>query len=334
MNKNIISLAHGNGGVNSRKLINEVFISKFRASSHNQDTHKNTPETDAAKITCSSQMMVTTDGFTVDPIFFPGGDIGKLSVCGTLNDLIVSGALPQYLTCSFLIEEGFSKKDLTLIADSMASTASDNNVQIITGDTKVLPRGDVSGVYISTTGIGKAIRPDLSTTTIESGDKVYITGSIGDHGAAVMLAREEYGLSSELQSDCESVLDVGTALMNIPEIKFMRDPTRGGVATVCHEIILDTEFGIKLIENNIPIKEEVKTFCEILGFSPYYLANEGRILFVAHKNWQPDLQFLNAHNIHMIGQIETDHRNLLLETQLGGLRIISELDDSPLPRIC
>lgn len=327
MNKDIISLSHGNGGKNSRALIEEIFLSKFGA------TNNQIPN-DAASIVCDTRMMVTTDGFTVDPLFFPGGDIGKLSICGTVNDLVVSGALPQYLTCSFLIEEGFKVSDLSLIAQSMATTAKENNVQIVTGDTKVLPRGNVSGVYISTTGIGTVLRNDLSTDNIQAGDNVFITGSIGDHGAAVMLAREEYGLSSNLASDCASVLKLGAELIEIPEIKFMRDPTRGGLATVCHEIISNTQLGIKLVEDNIPIKKEVTTFCDILGFSPYYLASEGRIIFVADAKWQPDPVFLKQNDIHEIGLVSSDHSNLLLQTSLGGSRFIPELDDSPFPRIC
>ena len=326
MNNNIISLAHGNGGKNSRKLIDEVFLSRF-----NND--KLIP-TDAAAIICDENMMVTTDGFTVDPLFFPGGDIGKLSICGTVNDLLVSGAIPQYLTCSFLIEEGFKIEDLASIADSMAETANNNNIKIVCGDTKVLPRGNVSGIYISTTGIGKSVGNNFAANNIKAGDDIYINGSIGDHGAAVMLARDEYGLSSNLMSDCASLKTVCTELFNIPEIRFMRDPTRGGIATVCHEIIVDTNLGIKLLEENIPIKQEVSTFCEILGFSPFYLANEGRVLLVADKHWQPDSLFLEQNQLVKIGQIEVDHDNLILQTHLGGMRIIPELDDSPLPRIC
>jgi len=327
MSDDIILLSHGNGGKNSRQLIDEVFLSKF-------DEANSTVQNDAASILCGKKMMITTDGFTVDPLFFPGGDIGTLSVCGTINDLVVSGAVPQYLSCSFFIEEGFSKHDLKKIVASMAKTARENNVKIVTGDTKVLPRGDVSGVYISTTGIGKTIRDNLAVHYIKPRDNIYITGSIGDHGTAVMLARDEYGLSGDLASDCASVLDAGIALMNLPEIKFMRDPTRGGMATVCHEIIADTKLGIKLFEKDISIKQEVATFCEILGLSPFYLASEGRILFVADESWLPDTQFLEKYNIDKIGCIEVAHRNLLLQTQLGGLRIIPELDESPLPRIC
>lgn len=327
LNKKIISLSHGNGGINSRQLIEEVFFSRFN------DPNSQVP-TDAAHIQCENNMMVTTDGFTVDPLFFPGGDIGKLAVCGTVNDLVVSGAIPQYLTCSFLIEEGFPVNKLALIADSMAITAKENETQIVTGDTKILPRGDVSGVYISTTGIGKTVRSNLSTSHIKVGDSVYITGSIGDHGAAVMLARKEYGLSSHLESDCASVKAIGSQLMNMPEILFMRDPTRGGVATVCHEIIASTGFGIRLFENDIPVKKEVSTFCDILGFSPYYLACEGRILFIADASWQDNTLHKSQESIRKIGYIESDHCNLLLQTQLGGLRTIPELDDSPLPRIC
>ncbi len=323
----IITLAQGNGGINSRQLIEDVFISAFA-------TPENDKGNDAANIAGYPQMMMTTDGFTVDPLFFPGGDIGKLSVCGTINDLVVSGAKPKYMSCSFFIEEGFSKQDLIQIVNNMATTAKENEVRIVTGDTKILPLGNVSGVYISTTGVGRALSNNLNTSQIKAGDHIYVSGTIGDHGAAVMLAREDYGLSSNLKSDCASVLDIGLALMKNDKIKFMRDPTRGGIATICHEIIASTGLGITLDEAQIPIKPEVNTLCEILGLLPYYLACEGRILFVASPQWQVDDTLNNICNMTRIGIVENQHNNLLLKTQLGGLRFIPELDSDPLPRIC
>ena len=327
MRDDLILLAHGNGGKKSRQLIEEIFLSRFGDKTLSELN-------DASPIECKLDMMITTDGYTVEPLFFPGGDIGKLAVCGSVNDLVVSGAIPRYMSCNFFIEEGFSIALLERIVDSMAHTAEKNSIKIVTGDTKILPKGSIDGIYIATTAIGEAQNKSLFAGRIQPDDKLFMTGSLGDHGAAIMLAREAYGLSSQLSSDCESVLEIGKLLMDLADIKFMRDPTRGGLASVCHELIDATNLGIQLSENNIPIKEEVSTFCNILGFSPYYLANEGCIVFVADKNWQPDSHLASNHSIYEIGHFTAEHQNMLLKTEIGGLRIIPELDADPLPRIC
>jgi len=320
-----ITLAHGNGGRYMRELIQETFISTFNNSFLNEMS-------DAAEIPAiTSSIKITTDGYTVDPLIFPGGDIGKLSMCGTINDLVVSGAIPLYFTVNFFIEEGFEISLLKKITHSMQKIAEENSITIVAGDTKVLPRGAVNGLYIATTGIGNTVATHLSSKQIKTGNKIYTTGTLGDHGAAVLLARSEFGLTGPIISCCGSVLDIGKKLMQQTEVKFMRDPTRGGVATVCHEIIEETGIGITLFQNKLPIQEGVKSFCDILGFDPLYLASEGRIIFITDGNWQPDN---TLENIVEIGIIEATHTNLILETTIGGQRIIPELEGDPLPRIC
>ena len=327
MTSEFISLAHGNGGRLMNELIKNIIAPAFNMSS---DQTKN----DAAIINCNAPVMMTTDGYTVDPLFFPGGDIGKLAVCGTLNDLLVSGSIPQYLTVNLFIEEGFSLQDFRKIVNSMGKTVAEHNVSIVAGDTKVLPKGQVPGIQIATTGIGKIVNSSLSMDNIEAGDKLYVTGTIGDHGAAVMLARESYGLSGNIKSDCQVVNPVAELLMKLDCVKFMRDPTRGGLATVCHEISQSTGLGMHLVQNHIPIQESVNTFCELLGFDPLYLACEGRIVFICSP--EVDLQTFRdiSHEITQVGVVTDEHQSVVLETPLGGLNIIPELENEALPRIC
>ncbi len=289
---------------------------------------------DAVTIMCAGPLMLTTDGYTVDPLFFPGGDIGKLAVCGTLNDLLVSGAAPLYLTVNLFIEEGFPVQDLTSILQSMGKIATENQVLIVAGDTKVLPKGSIPGIQIATTGIGKVFNPQLSMEHIKAGDKIFVSGSVGDHGAAVMLARDAYGLTGHIISDCQSVKLLADFLMQQDFVKFMRDPTRGGLATVCHEISQTTKLGVHLMENNIPIQPSVNGLCELLGFNPLYLACEGRIVFVTSSEVDIDLLKSFSNEISLVGGISDEHQQVILETPLGGLNIIAELENEALPRIC
>ena len=320
-----ITLAHGNGGKLMRELIRDVFATEF-------DNPAIREMSDAATFPVHSQhLKITTDGYTVDPIFFPGGDIGKLAMCGTINDLVVSGAIPEYFTVNFFIEEGFELDKLRRIAISMKNVAQKNNIAIIAGDTKVLPKGGVNGIYLATTGVGRIAATHLSFNNIKPGDKLYASGPLGDHGATVLLARNEFGLTGKLESCCASVLTTGRQLMGQQDVKFMRDPTRGGVATVCHELIEKTGLGITLYQDQLPIRESVKSFCDILGLEPLYLASEGRIIFIADACWSAD--FING-ELHEIGIVEATHSNLLLRTSIGGQRIIPELESNPLPRIC
>lgn len=327
MKHEFITLAHGNGGRLMHELIRDIIAPAFNMQADQINK-------DAVTIRCAGPLMLTTDGYTVDPLFFPGGDIGKLAVCGTLNDLLVSGAAPLYLTVNLFIEEGFPVQDLTSILQSMGKIATENQVSIVAGDSKVLPKGSIPGIQIATTGIGKVFNPQLSMEHIKAGDKIFVSGSVGDHGAAVMLARDAYGLTGHITSDCQSVKLLADFLMQQDFVKFMRDPTRGGLATVCHEISQTTKLGVHLMENNIPIQPSVNGFCELLGFNPLYLACEGRIVFVTSSEVDIDLLKSFSNEISLVGGISDEHQQVILETPLGGLNIIAELENEALPRIC
>lgn len=330
----LITLSHGNGGKRMRRLINDVFI-KYLS---NDLLSTNTDATLLPQQ--SARLMTSVDGFTVQPVFFPGGNIGSLCVHGTVNDLAVSGAVAKFLTLGVIIEEGLPFDSLEKIVKSMAQTADECAVKIVCGDTKVVPRGQGSEVYFTTTGIGyKQSLVDYSMHNIKAGDKIIISGSVGDHGAAIMLAREEFGLCGNLQSDSASVLPLCEAIYPLPGVRFMRDPTRGGVATVLHEVIQSTGLGVQINESNIPVKGEVKLICEMLGYEPYYLANEGRVVAVVDAVIAEQVCLLwrklpNGKSAEIMGEICDQHQELVLQTQLGGERLLLELSDEPLPRIC
>ncbi|MGA7595172.1 MAG: hydrogenase expression/formation protein HypE [Gallionella sp.] len=329
-----ISLAHGNGGHYMRELIEELFA-----------RHLANPlldvQTDAARLPAlDGEIMVTTDGFTVQPLEFPGGTIGSLAVHGTVNDLAVSGATPHYLTLGAFIEEGFEIAQLERIVISLADAARAANVAVVAGDTKVVRRGEGGGLYLSTTGIG--VRPkhlQIGIDRIRPGDAVLVSGPVGDHGIAVMLAREQFGLHGELLSDAASVLPLTRALLSLDGLRFMRDPTRGGLATVMHEICRATKLQVRLRQQAIPVREQVSAVCEMLGYDAMYLACEGRVIAVvdasqandALARWQALPQGRDA---SIIGGISTARSHVVLETELGGERLLEELEDDPLPRIC
>ena len=329
-----ITLSHGNGGKHMRRLIQDIFSRYLENEILNI-------ETDAASLPMDTrQIMTTVDGFTVQPIIFPGGNIGSLCIHGTVNDLAVSGAVAQYLTLGVIIEEGLSFETLELLVKSMAETAKDCGVNIVCGDTKVVPRGQGSEVYFTTTGIGyKSSTVNYSLKNIRPGDKIIISGSVGDHGAAIMLAREQFGLSGNLHSDSASVLPFCQSVYDLPGVRFMRDPTRGGIATILHELNHATGFGMQMNETDTPVKDEVAAICEMLGYEPYYLANEGRVVAVVEptiaeqvlKQWQ---SIPGGEHAAMLGEVTDSHQQVVLKTTLGGERIIHELSENPLPRIC
>lgn len=330
-----ISLAHGNGGRFMRELIEELFARHLANPLLATDV-------DAATLPWDNggEIVVTTDGFTVQPLEFPGGDIGSLAVHGTVNDLAVSGAIPRYLTLNAFIEEGLEIALLERVVISMARAARDCGVRIVAGDTKVLRRGEGGGVYFATTGIGvrnNAVR--LGMTEIRAGDRILISGPVGDHGTAVMLAREQFGLRGDLQSDAASVLPIAQALLAVPGLRFMRDPTRGGLATVVNEICRATRLGVQLDGPAIPVRDPVRSVCEMLGYDPLYLACEGRVLAVvdaAHAATALTiLQALTScTEAAIIGTLRSGRAQVVLETELGGQRLLDELEDDPLPRIC
>jgi len=328
-----ISLAHGNGGRFMRELIEEVFAEQLSASELDV-------QADAVPIDLDGgEAMITTDGFTVQPLEFPGGDIGSLAVHGTTNDLAVAGARPLYLTLNAFIEEGFEMARLVRIVGSLAAAAQAAGVRVSAGDTKVLRRGEGGGIYLATTGVGirlPGVRPSMSN--IRDGDVMIVSGPVGDHGTAVMLAREEFGLRGDLVSDAASVMTFTEPLLALDGLRFMRDPTRGGIASIGHEIVKATGFGVRF-EATIPVREQVQSVCEMLGYDPYYLACEGRVVAVLAPDQADDALAIwrnlpDGEDAARIGRVTSAMQRVILETPLGGERFLEELEDDPLPRIC
>ncbi|KHD07970.1 carbamoyl dehydratase HypE [Candidatus Thiomargarita nelsonii] len=327
-----ISLAHGNGGRYMRELIDEIFARHFA---------KLDDQADAVPLSLNGgEVLFTTDGFTVQPLEFPGGNIGSLAVHGTTNDLAVAGAIPRYLSLNAFIEEGMEIAQLERIIISLAKAAKEIGVDVVAGDTKVLRRGEGGGLYLATTGVGiRDTNLNLGLDQIRDGDVILVSGSVGDHGISVMLAREQFGLRGSLHSDSASVLPFTQALTGLDGLRFMRDPTRGGLATVCHEIMRATNMGIRLQQPDIPVSEPVQSVCDMLGYDPLFLACEGRVVAIiepaqaeqALAQWQalPD-----GGNATIIGQVVAELSQLVLVTEFGGERILDELEDEPLPRIC
>jgi hydrogenase expression/formation protein HypE len=329
-----ISLAHGNGGRLMRELIEQIFARHL--GNGELDTHA-----DAAPISLPpGRQMITTDGFTVQPLEFPGGDIGTLAVHGTCNDLAVAGATPLFLTLNAFIEEGLEVATLDRLVASIARAAKDSGVSVVAGDTKVLRRGEGGGIYLATTGVG--IAPpglELSMQGIRPGDRIVVSGPVGDHGIAVMLAREDFGMRGDLASDAASVLPLTLAVRDMPGLRFMRDPTRGGLATVMHELMHVTGLQMRLQQTALPLRDPVVSVCEMLGYDPLYLACEGRVVAVVApedteallQSWRALPQGLDA---AMVGEVSDGPKRVVLVTELGGERILEELEDDPLPRIC
>lgn len=337
MNKTIL-LGHGSGGKLSHDLIKELFVNHFSNAVL-------TEQTDAAIVKIATgQIALTTDSFVVDPVFFPGGDIGKLAVAGTVNDLAVSGARPLYLSASFIIEEGFPFADLERIVKSMADEAKKAGVIIVTGDTKVVNRGKCDKVFINTTGIGEIEPGNLSIGSgsgIQPGDQIIINGTLADHGMAVMAAREELSFQTNIQSDCACLNHlIQEALSVTSQMRFMRDATRGGLATVLCELAENKRFGIEIDEAALPVNENVRGMCELLGFDPLYVANEGKVVMVVGKeDAEQVVEALRKNELGkeaaIIGKIVDDHHGRAwLTTGIGGRRIIDMLAGEQLPRIC
>jgi len=332
----LISLNHGSGGRIANDLIRNLFVSKFKMK---------LPLTDSALIAkTNSSLTFTTDSYIVNPIFFPGGDIGKLAVCGTINDLAVSGATPMYISVSFIIEEGFPLNDLVRIVDSMADEAQKANVKIVTGDTKVVEKGKCDKIFISTSGIGflNSKFENISVAAdVKPGDKILLNGPLANHAVAILGARENLRFEPEILSDCASLNDmIQTVLRRCDEVHFMRDLTRGGFATTLNELADIVKMGIEVEEKNILVEEPVQGLCEILGFDPLYLANEGKIIIVIGKNNYKDvLNILHDHPLgkqsRVVGEIVNDHPlEVVLNTNAGGKRMLDMLSGLQLPRIC
>jgi len=337
MQDKYITLAHGNGGRFMRSLIEDIF------ARHLANEHLDI-QGDATLLPVSEgEMLYSVDGFTVQPLEFPGGNIGSLAVHGTVNDLAVSGAIPRYLSLSAIIEEGLEFETLDRLVAAIAAAAYEAGVQVVTGDTKVVPHNQGGGVYFTTSGIGfKNTAIQLGFNQIQPGDKILVSGSVGDHGTCVMLAREEFGLSGDLQSDSACVLPLTKTILDLPGLRFMRDPTRGGLATVAHEIATSTGHTVRLLEQDIPVQDPVRSVCEMLGYDPYYLACEGRVVAVASETeakiilnrWQALPGGKEARIIGLVEEKSAGYQQVILQTSLGGERLLEELEDDPLPRIC
>ncbi|MEJ5172306.1 MAG: hydrogenase expression/formation protein HypE [Hydrogenothermaceae bacterium] len=329
-----ILLSHGGGGKETQKLIKELFLKHF--SNPILDKME-----DSAVLEINSKIAFTTDSFTVSPLFFKGGDIGKLAIAGTVNDLAVMGAKPLYLSCSFIIEEGFPLKDLEKIVESMAKEAKKSDVQIVTGDTKIVPKGSVDGIFINSSGIGKVIYDGISAQNLEEGDCIVISGTVGDHGACVMAQREGIEMESDIESDCESLWDmVEEVIKHNIKIRAMRDPTRGGLSAVLNEWALSSNVEIEIEEDKIPVKPEVQGLCELLGFEPYSLANEGKIVFcVDNKDVEKLLTVLKNHqkgkDATLIGKVISKGKPIvILKSPYGTGRVMEFPSGELLPRIC
>ena len=339
MDDKYISLAHGNGGRYMRELIAEIFA-----------RHLSDPAMDGAldvtldaapiNLDEGGEAYMTTDGFIVQPLEFPGGDIGSLAINGTVNDLAVSGATPKYLSLNAFIEEGLEIETLERIVKSLATAAKAANVQVVAGDTKVLPRGEGGGLYLATTGVG--LRPagvKLGMDRVQPGDCIVVSGPIGDHGIAVMLAREDFEISGDVRSDCGNVIDLARSAMGFDGLRFMRDPTRAGLAGVSYEIAQHAGVTVRLQETKVPVRDSVKMVCEMLGYDPYYLACEGRAVAIIAPEQADGLvdewrKFPAGEGATRIGFIEEGPSRIVLETAISGERILDDLEEDPLPRIC
>lgn len=335
--ENIITLAHGSGGSATLALIDNVFKKYFR-----NDILSAGDDSARLEIGNIGNIVFTTDSFVVTPIFFKGGNIGKLAVCGTVNDLATSGATPLYLSCGFIIEEGFSIEELEKIVESMAVTADECGVKIVTGDTKVVQKGAVDKIFINTSGIG--VLPEgvnISGRNAKAGDKIIISGTIGDHGSCILLERENMGFQAEIKSDCAPLAGMVQDMLKITrQLHVLRDPTRGGVATTLNEIAAQSNVTVQIYEEKLPVKREVQGVCELLGMDPLYMANEGKLLIFVPGDQAGDvLEALKKNNYGrdaaIIGEVINDSEaKVVLKALSGGTRIIKLLAGDQLPRIC
>ncbi|MBS4727583.1 hydrogenase expression/formation protein HypE [Mycobacterium sp. SM1] len=332
-----VTLAHGAGGKASAALVDAVFVEAFR-----NPLLESLGDSAVLGLPSGERVAISTDSFVVQPRWFPGGSIGELAVCGTANDLAVAGAVPQWISAAFVLEEGFAIAELKDIVADMAAAAAQTGVQIVTGDTKVVPRGAADGVFITTTGAG--VIPEgrrLSAGSVRAGDKVLLSGSMGDHGMAVMLARGDLALEADIRSDTASVSPlVELLLAAAPSTRWLRDPTRGGVGTVCNELARACGLGVVLEEERLPVRPMVAGACELLGIDPLYVANEGKVLaVVAPGEAEAALGALRSHPLGAdaaeIGQIVAEPADtVVVRTGFGGTRIVDMLVGDPLPRIC
>jgi len=330
-----ILLAHGSGGKLSHELVKKTLLSALR----NPLLEK---LDDSAVFEISGRLAFTTDSYVVSPLFFPGGDIGKLAVCGTVNDLSMAGAMPLYLSLSLIIEEGFPFTDLQRIVASVQQTAEECRVAVITGDTKVVNRGMADKLFINTAGVGLVQQGmSVSSTNAVVGDKVILSGPIGDHGIALLSEREGLRFESSLESDCAPLNGLVADMMAVShKIHCLRDPTRGGLASTLNEFADSSNVGIRIEEEHIPIHEAVRAVCELMGFDPLYVANEGKLVaLVAPEDAEQVLTRMRQNRYgsaaKIIGEVVADHpKKVIMKTPLGTSRIVDMLTGELLPRIC
>lgn len=333
----IITLSHGSGGKATNKLIDELFYKYF---SNEILAQKN----DSSILPfINGKLAISTDSFVVNPIFFDGGDIGKLSICGTVNDICMSGAKPLYISVAFIIEEGLTFDELEKVVKSMSETAKGAKVKIVTGDTKVVEKGSCDKLYINTTGIGviDEEKSYLGGNMVKDGDVIIVSGTLGDHGMSIMNRRNNLGFDVSIKSDCCLLNNLIEDILSVSnKVKVLRDPTRGGVATTLNEIVEHSKISIELEESKIPVKEEVNAMCNILGLDPLYIANEGKLIVIVDKeDANAVLEVMkknpNGYDAIIIGEAINDGKNkLYLKTSIGGKRIVSMPEGELLVRIC
>jgi len=342
MSEDRVLLAHGSGGKLSNDLIERLFLRYF-------DNPALLPLDDSAVLGVSEadvsrRLAFSTDSYVISPLFFPGGDIGKLAVCGTVNDVSMSGARPLWLSSGFIIEEGLPLADLERIVASMADTARQAGVQIVTGDTKVVDRGSADKLFINTAGVGWVPAGiEIAGNRAQPGDSVLLSGTIGDHGMTILTQREGLQFDSPLQSDCAPLNGLVSALLDqLPPgaVHCLRDPTRGGLATALNELAGGSGVGIEIEETALPVREAVRAACELLGLDPLYVANEGKLIaIVAPQFAERALEILRGHEYGrqaaIIGQVTDEHTGRVVQrTALGARRILDMLVGEQLPRIC
>lgn len=331
-----IPLSIGEGGEETQNFIKKVIL-KYIGNILLDNLEDATP-----LYLFSKEIAFTTDSFTVKPLFFKGGDIGKLSIIGTLNDLAVMGAKPKYLSLSFIIEEGLALKDFEKILSSINRVLLENEILIVTGDTKVVPKGAADGLFVNTSGIGEIIFPGISAKNLQPGDKILVSGTLGDHGVCILSEREGFQLEIELESDCAALFPMLNILFKEGiELHALRDPTRGGLAGVLYEWVRASQVDILIYEEKIPLKSEVQTFCEIFGFEPYHLPSEGKVVIaLPEKVSQQALSLLRTHPLgrdaQIIGEVisKSSSPKVYIETPYGTRRYLEPLRGEFLPRIC
>ena len=330
-----ILLAHGSGGKLSHDLVKQNFVPLFDNAFLNKLD-------DSAVFELKGRLAFTTDSYVVNPIFFPGGDIGKLAVCGTVNDLSMSGAVPKYLSIALIIEEGLLMSDLKRIMGSIKKAAQEAGIKIVTGDTKVVNKGSADKLFINSAGVG-VIPPavDISGSNARAGDKVILSGSIGDHGIAVISQREGLQFSSLVKSDCAPLNKLVAEMLDSGvEIRCLRDPTRGGLASTLNEFAESSKVGIRIEEESLPVHEVVQAACELLGFDPLYVANEGKLVAVVAANGAEKVVEVMRRNKYgkeaaIIGEVVSEHPGrVIMKTSMGASRIVDMLVGEQLPRIC